>query len=115
MNIQNIINDSNATLGVEYMQKAVELGFTEAYSGLGFAYHKGVGVEQNISKAKEYYENAYEYNNDYTALSNLGVIYLSGFPDFPKNETKAVEYMRMAAKKGVINAMFNLGVIYYQD
>jgi len=48
-------------------------------------------------------------------LSNLGVIYLNGFPGMPKNTSKALEYMRKSAKNGVINAMLNIGVIYFKD
>jgi TPR repeat protein len=73
-------------------------------------HHKGLGVEQNYSKAKDLYEQAAELGNS-KALNNLGLLYHYSL-GVEKNYTKAKELYEKAAELGNSNALNNLGVLY---
>ena len=55
----------------ELMHKAGELGSTEAYSNIGYAYNYGQGVERDAEKGKRYNELA-AIGGDVYARHNLG-------------------------------------------
>lgn len=52
--------------------RAGELGYTDAYNGLGNSYYNGRGVERDAEKAKHYWELA-AIGGDIIARHNLGV------------------------------------------
>lgn len=59
-------------------EKALKLGSTKAYEGLGDIYYYGYGVEKDYSKALYYYEKAYKSGNLYVC-KNLSNIYRHGY------------------------------------
>eukprot|EP00952_Eustigmatos_sp_NYUAD-ZCMA_P004939 21643-Eustigmatos_ZCMA.PRE.1 len=61
-------------------------------------------------KRKDHDEAEWEAT-DVTTLFNLGVSYYDG-DGVPQDWEKAVKFYQMAADKGSIEAVFNLGVIY---
>ena len=79
--------------------KAAEQGIVPAQCQLGYCYLKGLGTNQNTSKALEWWEKAGEQNNDAIALFNLGVTYINGDGISP-NISRGLEYMRKAASLG---------------
>ena len=48
--------ESNGTKANELFLKAIEGGNMAAYSGLGYIYLEGIGVEKDVKKAIGYYE-----------------------------------------------------------
>ena len=56
---------------LELYHRAGELGYTEVYTNIGYAYKNGRGVEVDKSKAKHYYELA-AMRGDEVARHNLG-------------------------------------------
>lgn len=41
--------------GIKYLEKAVDLKYPKAFLNLGKCYENGVGVAQNIDRARSYY------------------------------------------------------------
>jgi len=62
--------DMNKAL--ELFHRAVELGYSEAYTNIGVAHHNGQGVEVDKKKMKHYYERA-AMMGDPTARHNLAL------------------------------------------
>ena len=73
-------------------------------------YKKGRGVEQDYSKAREWYEKAakQEYAG---AQYNLGVLYENG-KGVEQDYSKAREWYEKAAKQEYASAQYNLGIMY---
>ena len=74
---------------------------------LGYCFEKGEGVEQNSTKAVEWYTKAAEKGHS-SAMYNLGYCFEKG-EGVEQNSTKAVEWYTKAAEKGNSTAMNNLG------
>jgi len=92
------------TKALELWHQACELGFAEAYCGIGYAYETGRGVEVDIEKAKHYYELASMMGNE-TARHNLGAKEADA-----GNWDRALKHWMIAAGSG-----FNPSLKYIQD
>ncbi|CAN8138737.1 SPOR domain-containing protein [uncultured Thiomicrorhabdus sp.] len=93
----------------EWYPLAVQ-GKAEAQSNLGLLYDLGLGIEQNLSEAQNWYQKAAK-QRDTNAQYNLGVIYFQGkgvVSDF----SKARKWFLKSAQKGHANAQNNLGWLY---
>ena len=55
-----IIQSGNVEYSIPILEEAGNMGFSEAYYRIGKCYQTGNGVEPNLSKAKQYFENAAE-------------------------------------------------------
>jgi TPR repeat protein len=95
---------------VMFQKIAEETGFGFAEKMIGWCFKKGRGVEQNWTKAVEWYTKATE-KGDSNAMNNLGYCFKKG-EGVEQNSTKAVEWCTKAAEKGDSTAMFNLGHIF---
>jgi len=73
-------------------------------------YANGVGVEQDGTKAVEWYTKAADLGNT-TAMNNLGNMYQTG-NGVEQDGTKAVEWFTRAADLGDTDAMNELGYMY---
>jgi TPR repeat protein len=87
---------------------------------LGVRYHNGRGVEQDYTKAKEWYEKALQKSDwlvdteiESEAQFNLGTLYYDGL-GVEQNYKKAFEWYQKAAERGHTRAQYNLSVIYYK-
>lgn len=87
-------NYSNAKYCYE---KALKLGSTKAYEGLGDIYYHGYGVNKDYSKALYYYEKAYKSGNLYVC-NNLYNIYRYGY-GVDKNPEKSNEFDKIRKKR----------------
>lgn len=86
-------------------------GKIEDQMNLAYMYLYGTnGVQQDLSKAFEYYQMAAEQNNP-IALNNLGSLYFNGIGTNP-DVKKAVALFTKAAELGNDNAATNLAFIY---
>lgn len=79
---------------------------------LGFAYYKGVGVEQDFTQAFEWIAKAAEQGLS-DAQYNLGVMYSTG-EGTEKDENKAIEWFLKAAEQDHAGAQHALGTAYLQ-
>ena len=106
----------NIDKGVYYLQQSSENGFTQASFILGFLYHKGELVNQDIKKSIEYYKLASSFNNEF-AKNNLGIIYKNGFENIiQKNIQYSMIYFKEAIfQKNNMIAMYNLAHLYIYD
>jgi len=80
------------------------------YYNYGLSYYKGEGVEQNRSKAIEFFEKACSLNNS-KSCTNLGIIYDNG-KEVEKDKTKAVKFYEKACDLNGSVACSNLGYMY---
>ncbi len=77
---------------IKYLEKASELNDYNASSNLGDRYRLGDFVEQDFLKAKFYYEQTLEINDeDPWTLFHLGQMYAHGW-GVEKDETKSAEF-----------------------
>lgn len=80
------------------------------YYNYGLIYYKGEGVEENKSKAIEFFKKACELNNT-KSCTNLGIIYDNG-KEIEKDKTKAVKFYKKACDLNGSVACSNLGYMY---
>ena len=94
-----------------YLRAAAQ-GSDMAMNNIGWAYHQGLGVEPNQSKAKEWFEKAIEKGNLY-AMSNLGIAYFNGMyaPEIPQDYDKALELLIIPANNGDVKSMYAMGIM----
>ena len=64
--------------GIEFFEKATEIGNCYPLKNIGFAYEKGIGVPQNYSNSIEFYIKAADMGNA-ESFYNLGHMYEGGF------------------------------------
>lgn len=80
----------------------------QQYCAQYYQYGDG-GVEQDYTKALEWYEKAAEHGN-YAAMIGIGNMYVNG--DVEQDYTKAMEWYEQAAELGSDTAMSNIGHMY---
>lgn len=107
LNYYNNKDYENAFLN---LSPAAELGNIDACHLLGYCYHYGLGIKENIPKAIEWYEKAAGKGAS-ASINNLGVIYRDGI-GVARNYAKAFDYFTRAYKAGSVNAGMNLGDFY---
>ena len=76
----------------------------------GICYEKGIGVEQDYTKALYWYEKATMYDNTY-GYRNAGIFYKNGY-GVKVDYKKAFEYFLQAANMDLAEAMVDVGVCY---
>ena len=83
---------------------------------VGFLYHEGKYVKQDIKQAIHYYKERSSLNDNY-AKNNLGVIYKNGFYDEIRPKLGwSIEYFKEAIRqKNDKVSMYNLSNIYMYD
>lgn len=102
----------NYEISMKLYLKAAEQGSDMAMNNIGWAYHQGLGVEPNQTKAKEWFEKAIEKGNLY-AMSNLGIAYFNGMyaPEIPQDYQKALELLTIPANNGDAKSMYAMGIM----
>ena len=77
---------------------------------LALLYHRGLGVEQDFLKAREYFKQAADKGHDLAQYS-LATMYAFGHGG-PQDYDTAVQLFQKAANRGTAQAQYNLGVFY---
>src|SRR3972149_1220677 len=102
---------------VTYYKKCSEGFHSYSITHLGYMYYYGIGVDKNISKAIELFEQAIKLGNKAegtsavrNAMGGLAFIY-----EEAKNIPKAIELYEQAIKLGDCYAMTNLATICLTD
>ena len=96
-------------LGVEYYEKATELGLDEIYFLLGNIFC-AVPTHEAFTKALEYYNKGAEKNVS-SCLYKLATIYKDG-KYFPKDFSKAMEYYNRAMENDHVSSFLDVGRLY---
>jgi len=98
-------NDAQA---VRWLTKAELAGLAPATFQLGLLYENGQDPGRDLEKARQYYLKAAERGSA-AAMHRLGRL------DADKGDaTSAAEWFLKAARLGVVESQFNLGVLYYE-
>ena len=84
-------------------ERAAHFGDGEAARNLGHLYRQGLGVDQDVAAAVEWYQIA-SAAGVVSAEYNLGMVYLNGGPKVPTDRVKALHWLTKAADAGVTPA-----------
>lgn len=95
-----------------FMQ-AGDRGHPMAQFNLGLCYENGKGVEKDLVKAVECYENA-AAQGQAGAMYNLAILYMQGEGGLSKDLQHSIELLKEAAEHGLCKAQSFLG-LYYAD
>jgi len=87
-----------------------KLGYSKAQASLGWMYHTGNGVPQDLHEAIKWYTLAANQNHA-IAQNNLGVFYEKGI-GVNANEKTAIKWYKKSAESGYSYAQYNLGRMY---
>ena len=90
---------------LELFVRAGDLGFTEAYNSIGYAYENGHGVDIDEKKAKHYYELAAIAND--LARYNLGLD-----EENAGNMNRALKHYMIAAESGEPDSLKKIQKLY---
>ncbi|KAI8377338.1 hypothetical protein BD560DRAFT_390814 [Blakeslea trispora] len=108
-----LVSEENYTEGIEWLERAVQVGNSRAHVQLGILYDKGEGVEQNNDMALLHYKAAVE-NNNHAAQYILGLVYYFGRLGRQKNHKEAIRLIKQSATAGLPYAQRVLGQLYQQ-
>ena len=96
------------TRAIEMYISAAELGHAEAFGKLGWCYEEGIAVEQDMSKALEYYEIT-------AKKGNLNArVYLAHFHGENRDFQISIKHLKVAASAGYKMAIDAL-MAYFKD
>ncbi|KAG1088916.1 hypothetical protein G6F42_020131 [Rhizopus arrhizus] len=108
-----LIAEANYAQGIEWLEKAVQMGNSRAHVQLGILYDKGEGIQQNNDMALLHYKAAVE-NNNHAAQYILGLVYYFGRLGRQKNHKEAIRLIKQSAMAGLPYAQRVLGQLYQQ-
>ncbi len=113
----------NLTKSIEYLSRAAEGGLASAQAALGVAYHEGVGVDRDDSKAAQLYRQAADLG-DADGQMYLGEAYFEGY-GVDKNFDQAFYWINKSADQGLDEAIeflnerygkvLRLGVFFHES
>ncbi|MGN1392733.1 MAG: tetratricopeptide repeat protein [Succinivibrionaceae bacterium] len=103
---------ANYRTAFNYLLLATKANNYDAMVDLADFYEQGIlNAENKDEYVKELYQKAAEQNIS-TALNKIGSWYYDGIKGYEKDLDKASEYFKKAAEFGLINARFNLAMVY---
>lgn len=85
-------------------------GTLEAQFYVGLMFDSGLGVDQDVSEAFDWYQAAAERGHS-SAQHNLAVAYANG-EGVELNSREAIVWWKRAANQGNADAQYNLGIVY---
>ncbi len=97
------ITDHSEEACLEFVTKAAELNYFEAYILLSGLYSEGILVDKDPQLAKDFLTIAYEKYGEAKSIAGLGDYYVSGMLGKEKRYKKAMKYYKEAANKGWVS------------
>ncbi len=94
----------------ELFHEGAREGDVLASFNFGYCLWRGIGVDKNVSEAKSFFAFARDMKGG-EACYNIAIIYMQG-DGMEKNYPKALEYMKISAEQGCIEAQLYLGMAY---
>ncbi|CAD8178712.1 unnamed protein product [Paramecium pentaurelia] len=115
MNIENLgVEKPNYELALQILNKIETKNQDyqgKIYNALGYIYFKGLGVQQDIIKAQDYFRKAADLQNN-DGQFNLGSLYmLPSTIQRERNQPKGVQLIEQAAATGHAMAQYSLALI----
>ena len=99
-------------LGVKFLLKAAEGGYSPAQDRIGSLYWEGNGFfNKDPNKAIKWLTKGAEAGDKFANL-HLAQIYHKGSDNMPPDIPKSIPYYEEASKQGLTDAQLNLGLIY---
>ena len=95
---------------LKWYQKAAELKAKEAYSAIGYMYHKGFGVQNDDTEAIKWYRKGVE-QGEAKAQRRLGFMYQNGLGVI-QDYKEAVRLYHLSAEQSDAPAQNNLGWMF---
>ena len=108
--IQDAFQREEYELALSLLEPLAEAGDAEAQSRLGVLYAQGLGVEKNVDRARELFQQSYEQGNPFGAY-NLASLYAMG-TGVKKDCRKALAILHSPAESGNPVAQVNLASLY---
>jgi len=96
---------------LEYARRSANLGDSWGLTEMGDIYRLGRGVAANETLAFQYYQKGAD-KGDMRALNAIGMAYLNGMGNYPKDTAKASSFFAKVAEQGNANAMISLASLY---
>lgn len=98
-------------MGMEFVNKAISMGCAEVANEVGTLYERNdFGIPISRTKALEYYEKGVTLGNS-QSYALAGRMYLRT-DEMVRNDSKAAEYSKIAAKAGRVLGMYCIGLCY---
>jgi TPR repeat protein len=110
VNLQKGMDSETKQQAFALYQAGAEHGDANSMSNLGITYANGLGVPQDYTKAREWFEKA-AAKDDATSMHLLGLLFASGL-GVPQDFAKAREWYEKAAAKDNADAMVGLAGLY---
>lgn len=101
----------NFSKAVTLLQDLANKGSAKAQGRLGWMYERGIGVERDYDRAREWYETAMKSNNGF-AFVRRGYMFERGLGEL-QDYARAVNYYHRAIDLGNVHAYAHLGFLYY--
>ena len=105
---QTLLAEEPSTL--QELEKQAADGSLEAQMDLAQRYYKGAGVEQDFTKAANWFKRLAEQDFAQAQLT-LGLMYIRG-EGVERDDAKAVEWLKEAASQRLVQAQYLLGIAY---
>lgn len=95
-------------------QQASVHGHSLAQFNLGLCYENAKGIDRDLEKAADCYKKAAALSHS-GAIYNLALFHMEGIGGLPKDQTRALELLELAAKAGMKKAQSYLGIYYANE
>lgn len=96
------------------IKKACVEGTANFCLWVGILHERGIGVDLNYSKARDFYEIACDKGEAW-GCHNLAVAFDYGNGSLTENNLKAKDYYMEACAMGIAESCYNLGAMYYMN
>ncbi|KAL9651095.1 hypothetical protein ABK040_002812 [Willaertia magna] len=104
--------EQNTEKALEYLNKAISLGHGEAAYYVYCMYKTGDKCKQDVSLSEKYFKTAIQLQSS-NALYELADRYFHGKEGNPVDYEKAFQFYQLAGERKNRNALYCLGVMYY--
>lgn len=101
----------NLKKAAKWYGRAAAQGFAPAQYRLAALHERGLGVKKDIALARTWYRRAAELGN-IRAMHNLAVLHTRAKPDSRPDYTAAKNWFHEAARHGLADSQFNMGILY---
>ena len=101
----------DASMGLDWLQKADNAGSLLALRYLGRVYYDGDGTPKDLAESARFYQAAAD-RGDAPSMSHLGGMYVSG-NGLRQDYAMALHWFRAAAEKDEVRGMNDLGFLYF--
>ena len=102
------LSSSLPSLFLKLLRDSAEAGIPQALTMVALCYEEGLGTEKDQDKAMKYYELALGKKDAYAQLYFANRY--QTMAELPDNKLKSLEYYRLAAQQGEMDAQVKLGM-----